>query len=391
MNTVKKIRQLLRFVAIALVCALAVPTGTHFLFPNETSTDQAQQFDGQQAVTNEPVEGQNLAPPIITQSTAETAAPSHGKGPARSARFSSSQNLYRQAHISTGLTRMNAGHAVQVEEEKEDEDLSMPAWARIFLPGGNLLDAVNLKGSYRSDGIPDYVELYSGIEAGYIEDVMSNGIASDSSALLVARDVSNEVLYNGAVRPEHDLGNAFYLLNITPSGHLRIYVGVERLLSDLPTFIEFEFNQSEIRVGSGIPWWEIQGTRQEGDLLVRFNLMGGRLSSVELAVWQDNRYFIFESDTEGLGTGCRDKFSYLYCMGAPPLDYSQQDIEVWDPDFVPVQPTFPDSFAELGIDLDRLALSTRQFSGIYIRTPEDVVMATFRTIGESSSGVTGSP
>lgn len=264
---------------------------------------------------------------------------------------------------------------------RKDDDLAMPEWKKIIYPDGSAVDVVGANGRGGTNGIPDYLELYPAFEAGYIEEVISNGVATDMSALLVERDVADEVLYNGAVSAAHDLGNAYYLLSSAANGNLRLYFGVERLRSDLPTFIEFELNQDRIHVGSGIPWWNIQGSRIEGDLLVRFNLIAGTLSSVELAEWRDNRYLIFESDTAGLGHGCRDRFSYLYCIGQPPLDRSHQYIEVWDEDFVPVEATLADSFVELGLDLGRLLRPGIEFSGLYIRTPEDVVLTSFQGIG----------
>jgi hypothetical protein len=270
------------------------------------------------------------------------------------------------------------------EQRKEEEEFAMPEWARIISPNGSTVDAVDRRGRFNSDGIPDYVQLYPAFEAGYVEEVISNGEATDMSALLIDRDVGKEVLYNGAVSAAHDLGNFFYLLTVTQMGNLRFYFGVERLRSDLPTFIEFELNQAEIRVASGVPWWNIKGYRLDGDLLIRANFIAGNLTSVELAVWHEGIFHIFETDSQGLGQGCKDQFSYIYCLGTPPIDRSAQEIEVWDEDYLPVVPTLADSFFELGIDMSRLMGSGTEFSGVYVRTPEDVLLTSFSQIGINS-------
>jgi hypothetical protein len=94
---------------------------------------------------------------------------------------------------------------------------------------------------------------------------------------------SDEVLYNGAVSAAHDLGNAFYLLTVTPMGNLRFYFGVERLRTDFPTFIEFELNQVQVRVGSGNPWWDTQGSRHE------FSELLAMLTDEDRASFRDDR------------------------------------------------------------------------------------------------------
>jgi hypothetical protein len=325
-------------------------------------------------------------------------SPAENSGSANSTRSNASYGVGKNQVVDTRFdkddpSRIVANSRGRAESTRpvKDDDLAMPVWHKIFNPDGSAIDVVGRKGKAGTNGVPDYLELYQAFDAGYMEEVISNGIATDMSALLMARDVSDEVLYNGAVSAAHDLGNAFYLLTVAPSGSLRLYFGVERLRSDLPTFIEFELNQNRIHVTSGTPWWNIQGSRRDGDLLVRFNLMAGNLASVELAEWRNGGYFIFESDIQGLGQGCRDRFSYIYCVGPPPLDRSNQSIEVWDKDYVPVEATLADSFVELGLDVDRLLGSGSEFSGLYIRTPEDVVLTSFRGIGTFAVSSVGSP
>lgn len=311
-----------------------------------------------------------------------------GKARSRAAEFASQVGSASNAPRAGGPATSAGRHAARPERE-EEEDLAMPEWAKIINPDGTAIDAVNRKGHFSSNGIPDYADLYSAFEAGYIDEVISNGVATDMSALLIARDVADEILYNGAVSAAHDLGNFFYLLSESSTGNLRFYFGVERLRTDLPTFIEFELNQTQVRVGSGIPWWHIQGSRQDGDLLVRVNLISGNLTSVELAVWREGAFHIFDNDTRGLGSGCREHFSYIYCIGRPPIDRSNQEIQVWDENFDPVEPTLADSFVELGIDMSRLMGAGSEFSSIYVRTPEDVLFTSFRAIGTWAGNAVG--
>jgi hypothetical protein len=122
---------------------------------------------------------------------------------------------------------------------------------------------------------------------------------------------------------------------------------------------------------------------------VRFNLISGNLTSVELAIWYQDGFHIFESDSQGLGQGCREHFSYLYCIGVPPIDRSHQEIQVWDAEFLPVKPTLADSFIELGLDMSRLMGTGTEFSSIYLRTPEDVLFTSFAAIGARAGYVWG--
>jgi hypothetical protein len=283
-----------------------------------------------------------------------------------------------------GTVTSNRPGAISPAQKAKDDDLSMPEWQKIISPEGMAIDMLGWKRKFGRDGIPDYVQLYPALEAGYVEEVLSNGIATDMSALLMARDVQDEVLYNGAVSAAHDLGNVMYMLGLSESGGLRLFVGVERLLSDYPTFIEIELNQNPVAVGSGVPWWHIEGQRQDGDLLVRFNISAGTLNSVELAVWNETYYNIFENDTEALGSGCRDRFSFAYCVGTPPIDRSQQVIELWDEESQPVEPVRANGFVEIALDFARLLDSASEFSSLYIRTPEDVVLTSFHNVGQAS-------
>jgi hypothetical protein len=115
----------------------------------------------------------------------------------------------RFAKDDSGLIVTNPLGRAASDPAAKDEDLAMPEWSKIIYADGTAVDLVGRKGKGGTNRIPDYLELYPAFEAGYIEEVISNGRATDMSALLVATDISDEVLYNGAVRAAHDLGNVF--------------------------------------------------------------------------------------------------------------------------------------------------------------------------------------
>ena len=260
--------------------------------------------------------------------------------------------------------------------EREDK-LSMPEWEKIINPDGTLKDDVNEDGMFGSNGIPDYIDLYRGIDADFIQDNISNGLATDMSALLPGPRLEDEVLYNGAVRPEHDLGNAYVLATIGADNHLRVYAGIERLATDAVTYIEIELNQNPVRIGEGAPW-PIVGYRVEGDLLVRMVFANQALQSVQLEQWRQGGFSFIQTDAGIAGDACRQKREFMYCIGLPPIQQPVEEIEVWDEDSNYVDPTLPNSFVELGIDIDLLLGPQTDITSVLFRTPEDIAMNSFQ-------------
>lgn len=260
--------------------------------------------------------------------------------------------------------------------ERKDK-LSMPEWDKIINPGGTLKDDVNANGMYGSNGIPDYIDLYRGVDADFIQENISDGVATDMSALLPGRRLEDEVLYNGAVRREHDLGNAYVLATIGADNHLRLYAGVERLVSDAITYIEIEFNQNPVRLGGGSPW-PVIGKREEGDLLVRMVFANRVLLSVGLEQWHQNGFTVLKTGAGIAGESCLQKREYMYCAGLPPIQHSFDEFEVWDEEYNLLDPTSPDNFVEVGVDIDLLVGPQADITSVLFRTPEDIAMNNFR-------------
>jgi hypothetical protein len=253
----------------------------------------------------------------------------------------------------------------------------MPEWEKIFNPGGTLKDDVNKNGRTGSNGVPDFMDLYNGIAAEFIQENFSNGVGTDSSALLSAGDLSDEVIYNGAVRAAHDLGNAYVIATKGTDEHMRLYVGVERLITEDGTFIEFEFNQEEVRISSGAPW-PIVGERSEGDLIVRMIFSNRILQSVEIEEWQQGGFQFVETGAGISGNSCFQQPAFMYCVGPPPIWHPDEGFEVWDENYNRLAPTYPDDFVELGIDIDLLVGPGVDFAGVLLRTPEDIALNSFR-------------
>lgn len=260
---------------------------------------------------------------------------------------------------------------------QQHDELVMPEWEKIILPGGMLRDDVDEEGMYGSNGLPDFIDLYNGVEAEFIQENISNGVATDMSALLIGRKLSEEVLYNGAVRAEHDLGNGYVLATIGKDNHLRIYAGVERLITDAGTFVEFEFNQNRVRLSSGSPW-PIVGERQQGDLLVRMIFSGRVLQSVQVEQWDQGGFRFLDTGRGISGEACMQTPKFMYCVGRPPILHPVDGFEVWDEDNIPLDPVLADDFVEVGIDVDRLAGPQTHFTSVLFRTPEDIAMNSFQ-------------
>jgi len=260
---------------------------------------------------------------------------------------------------------------------EHSDKLSMPDWDKIINPNGFFIDNVDEDGMIGSNGIPDYIDLYRGVDADFFQDNISDGIATDMSALLPGPRLEDEVLYNGAVRPEHDLGNAYVLATIGTDNHLRLYAGVERLVTDATTYIEIEFNQNPVSIGQGAPW-PVVGSRVAGDLLVRMVFAKQALQSVMLEKWGKDGFSVVQSGTGVVNGSCRQASELMYCTGRPPIRQPDRGSEVWDDDYNQLDPIPPDGFAEVGIDIDMLLGSKADISSVLFRTPEDIAMSNFQ-------------
>lgn len=233
------------------------------------------------------------------------------------------------------------------------EPLESVDWAGVFSPGGKVL---NLRG---------------GVDAVFLRDEISDGVGIDSS-MLVGGD--SRLLDNGVVAPAHDLGNGYAWVKRVAGGNRQLYAGVERFESGADTFVEFEFNQGIVEIRDGAPW-PIYGERQAGDLIVRVDFAAGVLAGATVLQWDGTIYQVVASAGPEGGSGA----DFFVCVGAPPVE--PVVAEVLDTADELTQGAAPSSFVEIGVNVAAMLGSNPNFTSIQVRTPEDIILGSFRQIG----------
>lgn len=224
----------------------------------------------------------------------------------------------------------------------------------------------------------DFVALHGGIEALVLEDNFSGGVAVDMSAYAGADTLADSFVYNGTVAPEHDLGNVYVYANFDPVGNLVLYAGVERLGRIADSFIELELNQDRVGVTGGVPW-PIRGERTDGDLLIRAEIVQGVVSSVEVRRWFEGSFEPLAFYDGLLTASCNGEPGVaLFCATEAQVALPQ---ELWDLGGNPVAPIPAERMFEVGINAGRLLGTFVEYSAIQVRTPEDIVLGTFKTTG----------
>jgi hypothetical protein len=224
--------------------------------------------------------------------------------------------------------------------------------------------------------------LGGGIDAIYLEDNISAGIATDMTALGVDID-GNVKVFNDTVSAGHDLGNGYVYVTKDASKRLVIFAAVERLTSPEDTYVEFEFNQDIVCVRSGNPW-PVHGTRTLNDLLIRMNFTAGNLSSVEFRRWDGSEYTLSASSVPSTPEGCFGNGMtdlYAYCSGSPIQGLPLTNSDIWDLNFLPVQVPNPDSFVQVSINVGSVIGSNVAFTSIVMRSPDDISFGSFRAMG----------
>ena len=260
------------------------------------------------------------------------------------------------------------------------DEVRMPEWQKIIGIDGHESDRFADNGSEISNGIPDYVDLYGANEVGYIPENISNGIGTDLTALLGAEHISDEIVFNGPVSPDHDLGDAYVMTRYGKAENLQIFTGVGRMATGASTWIEFEFNQALVHVTSGSPW-PVHGDRTNGDLMVHMSFEGEEISQFEIARWNDGTYETFESMTPSLKEGCAGAAQFTFCAGAPPITHSYDGMELFDEDYNELAIMQPTAFVELGLDIPGLMGTNIEYSNVLIRTPQDIILNSYRSLG----------
>jgi hypothetical protein len=249
-----------------------------------------------------------------------------------------------------------------------------PDWDDIFSVGGLLRDdyPYDFSGEPAGNGIPDFVDLYAGEAAVFMEDDVSLGGAIDTTAFSYA----DGVVLNAAVAPEHDLGNSYVYAAFDSLGNLVIYAGTERLAAG-DSFVEFELNQAHIRLGHGPPW-AVTGDRVAGDLLVRVTFAGGYLNSVSISRWVEidpaSGASGFVEIESLIGEGCN--FSETLCItgNAGEIDGgSWRNFDtVGDGEVISAN-----RFVEFGIAADAVLGSRPDYTSIQVRSPQDIAFGYF--------------
>lgn len=238
------------------------------------------------------------------------------------------------------------------------EPMPAPDWTLMFNPDGKVISR------------------QGGLDAFFIEDKISADVGLDMS--MCPDPATPLVVENGVVATANDLGNGFVWVTTNETGDLILHAGVERLSSLADTFIEFEFNQDIVQVRSGRPWI-INGGRTVDDLLVRIDFIDGAIGSADIKRWIEpwggGKYLTIVAAGPDGCTGS----DYRYCSGAPPMKTIQD--EVWDAQNNLVETPQPDSFLEIGVNVGVLLGANIEFTSIQVRTPQDIILDSFRHIG----------
>jgi hypothetical protein len=260
--------------------------------------------------------------------------------------------------------------------------LSPPNWPDLFSENGTLKDVVDENGAAVSNGVPDYVDLYGGIDAVFVGDNISDGVAVDMTALLNAESLADSAVHNSTVSPAHDVGNAFVFATNDYQNNLVIYGSVEHIVPDSESsYVEFEFLQDIVKVRQGNPW-PIHGERTVGDLVLRLNLDQGVLASVEVKRWTSEGAFVTISSSVASGgvecNGPADLYiacdpwlqsgQFLYESSFDPINDS------WDTENNLITLPTPNALLEFGINVGGLLNTNPAFKSVIVRTPEDIII-----------------
>ena len=273
-------------------------------------------------------------------------------------------------------------------------NLAMPVWTDLFNADGSLKDAVDASGGASPNGVRDFAESpYSGIDAVFVGDWISNGVATDMSALSDAENLGDVIVWNGTVRTEHDVGNAYVFATTDGAAtpNLVLYGAAERFgTMAASSYIEFEFNQDKVQAISRDK--PLVGSRTDNDILVRLNLSMGALSSADIMKWSSaNGYQLIASVPATPGSACaNDVAVQLYLACDPYLasgefnsvsQFTPWDDSPRDLNNQPVSVAAPDGVLEFGVNVGALLGSNPDYTSIMIRTPEDIILDNFRNLG----------
>jgi hypothetical protein len=226
---------------------------------------------------------------------------------------------------------------------------------------GSISDWIGL---FNADGSinAEFIVLNGGRDAYFASEDLSAGAAVDYTALFAGEP---RPVDNAMVASEHDLAEAYFYVDAAGV----IYAGLERAAPQGDSHIKLELTQSLTRLGRGAPW-EIVGASGADDLVVRFDFVGGALSSVEVQ--------------RGIGDQALGTFQYetiesltaAGCNGAGTVCVATNSAEITQ---VPwsEQPLAPNAFLELRLDAGGLLGAAVDYTSARVTTPEDVAFVYF--------------
>lgn len=266
------------------------------------------------------------------------------------------------------------------DTSSSSKKIQFPLWQSIFASDGSFKDEVGVQGLAGANGQPDYIDLYGGVEAQFMVEELSNGRAVDMSALLAADSYANEAIFRGEVRGRHDLGNAYVMATQGEEGGYQFFVGVERLVSNQKSFIDFEFTREPMLLGQGAPW-TMQGQEAIGDLRVRMAFDGDGLKKVKVYKRKASGFKLIARVNAKKQGNTYYGPSFSYSVSPALAEFEGHTQQVFDAQWQAVDPGPASQFLEVGIDIHALLGETFGYSTLMIRTPEDIVFNTFSNVG----------
>lgn len=271
------------------------------------------------------------------------------------------------------------------------ETLTMPVWSDIFDSTGSIKDAVGVGGAPGSNGVPDYMDLYGGMDAVFAGDNISNAVGTDMSVSDGTQALTETVVRNDTVSAIHDLGNGFVMARQGSNNNLTLYGGMERLApSGGSSYVEFEFNQAVVQAISADA--ALRGDRTAGDLLIRLTLDQGVVTGATAERWDSSGQFAALGSVAIVpGVACSgDPVVFIVCdpwQASGQHNYQSafdQWTEGWDMNGNPVTVPQPNAILEFAVNVGSIMGSSHEYSSIVIRTPQDITLAGFRHIGHWS-------
>lgn len=239
-----------------------------------------------------------------------------------------------------------------------------PDWEDLFNADRSIRDDYPLDefGQPMGNGVPDYIDLYSGQWAVFTAD----DVMSDATFVVSG---SETLIYSGRrMNAEHDLGNAYAYSALDSVGNLVLFAGAERLGSGDST-LEVEVNQDHRRLGHGPPW-RLTGARQADDLLIRVSFSGGLIDSVEVQRWS-GAWIPVETV---LGETCNAAETVCSACNGAEIDggpWTNFDTEG------DAEQISPGRFIELGVNVGALLGTQPDYTTVQLRTPQDIALSYF--------------